>query len=154
MGSVRFRQVPRWPVLPVAPLSMVAWGVRVLTHQISHFSCFSISPLSFPPFLLPSPIPNVSAVSKCLVLVGGRNIGVRGEVGKIDRRCTWRGPTEHQQGELRPQIHLFFRGFCAFDPPRVLLSSSHPQYPKFRLFRNACYWLLGGILGRAEGKVG
>ena len=106
---------------------------------------FPLSLLSFSPFLLPSAVNNVAVFSKRLVLAGRAEYGneetENGKMGAMDNRGTPRNP---HRGGITPAKPTFVGVF-----PLSLFSSSPflrpPQYPTFRWFRNALYWLVGGI---------
>ena len=110
---------------------------------------------SIPPFLIrfallvPSslrPIPNVSAVSKYSVLVGGKEKGERStKMGRKEQRYT----TVHQFADI-PLSNLPFLGRFLFF---ALFVFSYNQYQAFRRFRNVPYRLGGEKRERTKPKI-
>ena len=97
------------------------------THLLFVVFCtFAPLFLPFPPSQ--SPIPDVSAVPKRLVLVGGRTIGSRGKASGhngpprnlVAPHGTWRNPAGRQKEGIWPSNPPFIFGFCTF------LLSPHP----------------------------
>ena len=143
--------------------------LRPQTHLI-----FLVFALLAPSFYPPFPIPDVSAVSKRLILVSGRNVGSRrnlaeshgttdaGRTGTAGRRGNWRSPTEpdgtprntsRARGGDAPSNLPFFSRFSPFGSSRFLLSSPLVQYSTSRRLRNAWYRRGEGAGCRSEGEV-
>ena len=127
-------------------------------HRSIFFAVSALSILTFPLSSSIGPIYRISAVSKRLVLVGGRGIGARrkasgpngpprnlatphgttdnGKTDKMSRRANWRNPTgpdgtqrDTNRGSFFPGCRLF-SGFAMFGPSRS--PPSPPPSPNTR----------------------
>ena len=99
-------------------------------------------PIVFP-FHPPSPIPNVSAVSKRLVMVGAAEY-MSDEQGKWAQRTTTEPggtSTDHQQDGTTPSSPPF-SWFSRFGSSPFLLASPFAQYPTFRRLRKSSHWFV------------
>ena len=103
--------------------------LRPQTHLI-----FLVFALLAPSFYPPFPIPDVSAVSKRLILVSGRNVGSRrnlaeshgttdaGRTGTAGRRGNWRSPTEPDGTPRNTQM----MGITPSNPPSSVFLNFAP----------------------------